>query len=202
MAVNLLGKFQTREFSYWKGLTRENHLGAIFAKAPQKATNLMVKLLAYQRGKTLDTLLNQFPSKEFESDEEYTWDVVASSRRNIPLVEARDENGEVVEDNGQMVGAGTAPFYLVFAEDWFADGEFLVGNLNEVYQFRVLGDARMEGTNAVYKVELAGGNTDGVPAERLLAGERFSIEAAFVESEMSRKVGDRLTYVTLQLIAA
>ena len=190
MAVNLLGKFQTREFSYWKGLTRENHLGSIFTKAPQKATNLMVKLLAYQRGKTLDTLLNQFPSKEFESDEEYTWDVVASSRRNIPLVEARDENGEVVEDNGQMVGAGTAPFYLVFAEDWFADGEFIVGNLNEVYQFRVLGDARMEGTNAVYKVELAGGNTDGVPAERLLAGERFSIEAAFVESEMSRKVGD------------
>lgn len=190
MAVNLLGKFQTREFSYWKGLTRENHLGSIFTKAPQKATNLMVKLLAYQRGKTLDTLLNQFPSKEFESDEEYTWDVVASSRRNIPLVEARDENGEVVEDNGQMVGAGTAPFYLVFAEDWFADGEFLVGNLNEIYQFRVLGDARMEGTNAVYKVELAGGNTDGVPAERLLAGERFSIEAAFVESEMSRKVGD------------
>ena len=190
MAVNLLGKFQTREFSYWKGLTRENHLGSIFAKAPQKATNLMVKLLAYQRGKTLDTLLNQFPSKEFESDEEYTWDVVASSRRNIPLVEARDENGEVVEDNGQMVGAGTAPFYLVFAEDWFADGEFLVGNLNEIYQFRVLGDARMEGSNAVYRVELAGGNTDGVPAERLLAGERFSIEAAFVESEMSRKVGD------------
>lgn len=80
--------------------------------------------------------------------------------------------------------------------------EFIVGNLNEVYQFRVLGDARMEGSNAVYKVELAGGNTDGVPAERLLAGERFSIEAAFVESEMSRKVGDRLTYVTLQLIAA
>ena len=68
--------------------------------------------------------------------------------------------------------------------------EFIVGNLNEVYQFRVLGDARMEGTNAVYKVELAGGNTDGVPAERLLAGERFSIEAAFVESELSRKVGD------------
>ncbi len=49
---------------------------------------------------------------------------------------------------------------------------------------------RMEGTNAVYKVELAGGNTAGVPAERLLAGERFSVEAAFVEKELSRKVGD------------
>lgn len=29
-----------------------------------------------------------------------------------------------------------------------------------------------------------------MPAERLLAGERFSIEAAFVEDTMSRKVGD------------
>ena len=123
--ANLLGKFQTREFTTWKGLTKDNHLGMIFGSAPQKATNLMVQLLAYQRGKTLDTLLNQFPTKEFESDDEYTWDVVGSSRRNIPLLEARDEDGIVVGSADYaktMVGAGTAPFYLVFAEDWFADG--------------------------------------------------------------------------------
>jgi hypothetical protein len=177
-------------FQHWKGLTKENHLGSIFQLAPQKATNLMVQLLAYYRGKTLDTFLNQFPTREFEDDNEYYWDVVGSSRRNIPLVEARDENGNVVTDSTGMVGVGTAPFYLVFPEDWFADGEFIVGNMNELYQFRILGDARMEGTNAVYRVELAGGNTDGVPAERLLAGERFSIEAAYVEKELSRKVGD------------
>ena len=47
-----------------------------------------------------------------------------------------------------------------------------------------------------------GGNTTGIPAERLLAGERFSIEYAPVESELSRGVGGRLSYVTLQLIAA
>ena len=185
-----LGKFQMVGFQHWKGLTKENHLGSAFLTAPQKATNLMVQLLAYQRGKTLDTFLNQFPVREFEDDSEYTWDVIGSSRRNIPLVEARDENGTPVEDDGSMVGVGTAPFYLVFAEDWFADGEYIVGNLNELYQFRILGDPRMEGTNAVYKVELAGGNTTGCPAERLLAGERFSVEAAFVEKELSRKVGD------------
>lgn len=83
----------------------------------------MVQLLAFQRGKTLDTLLNQFPTREFDSDDEYTWDVVGSSRRNIPLVEARDENGTpVTAQSTGMVGAGTMPFYLVFAEDWFADG--------------------------------------------------------------------------------
>ena len=185
-----LGKFQMTGFQHWKGLTKENHLGSIFQQSPQKATNLMVQLLAYQRGKTLDTFLNQFPVREFEDDSEYYWEVIGSSRRNIPLVEARDQDGVVVTAGSPNVGAGTAPFYLVFPEDWFADGEYIVGNLNELYQFRILGDARMEGTNATYKVELAGGNTDGCPAERLLAGERFSVEAAFVEKELSRKVGD------------
>lgn len=130
-------------------LTKDNHLGSIFQIAPQKATNLMVQLLAYYRGKTLDTFLNQFSVREFEDDNEYYWDVIGSSRRNIPLVEARDENGTPVEENTGMVGAGTAPFYLVFPEDWFADGEVIVGNLNQVYPIRILGDARMEGTNAV-----------------------------------------------------
>lgn len=190
MARNLLGKFQTMEFSSWKGLTKDNHLGAIFRAAPQKASNLMVRLLAQKRGRTLDTLLSQFPTKEFDTADEYTWDVIGSTRQNIPLIEARDENGSVVTASSGNVGAGTAPFYLVFGKDWFADGEYIVGNLNELYQFRILGDARMEGTNAVYRVELAGGNEDGVPAERLLAGELFSIEAAFVEAEMSREVGD------------
>ena len=109
----------------------------------------MVQLLAFHRGKTLDTLMNTFPIKEFDDDSEYTWEVIGSSRRNIPLIEARDENGNVVTANSGMIGAGTAPFYLVFPEDWFADGEYIVGNLNEVYQFRILGNARLEGSNAV-----------------------------------------------------
>lgn len=82
----------------------------------------MVQLLAYYRGKTLDTFLNQFPTREFEDDNEYYWDVIGSSRRNIPLLEARDENGTPITSDSRMVGVGTAPFYLVFPEDWFADG--------------------------------------------------------------------------------
>ena len=85
----------------------------------------MVQLLAYYRGKTLDTFLNQFPTREIEDDNEYYWDVIGSSRRNIPHVEARDENGTVVTDASGMVGVGTAPFYLVFPEDWFADGRLV-----------------------------------------------------------------------------
>ena len=125
-----LGKFQMLGFQHWKGLTSDNDFGSIFQQAPQKATNLMVQLLAFYRGKSLDTFLNSFPTREFEDDNEYYWDVIGSSRRNIPLVEARDEDGTVVAANAANVGVGTSPFYLVFPEDWFADGEVLWGNYN------------------------------------------------------------------------
>lgn len=118
--------------------------------------------------------------------------VIGSSRRNIPLVEARDENGNIVTSESGMIGANTAPFYLVFGEKWFAMGEVIVGNLNEVYPFRILEEPKEEGANYCYKVEVMAGNSNGVPAERLLAGERFSIEYAPVESELSRGVGGRL----------
>jgi hypothetical protein len=152
----------------------------------------MVQMLAANRGRTLDSLLSQFPTKSFPTSDEYEWDLTGSDRQNIELIEARDEDGNVVTATSGNIGAGTAPFYLVFGKDWFAKGEYIVGNLNEVYQFRIRREPRFEGTNAVYEVELAGGNEDGVPAERLLQGELFSIDAAFVEAEMSREVGDNL----------
>ena len=105
-------------------LTKENHLGQIFQLAPQKASNLMVQLLALHRGKTYETFLSKYPVKEFTDDTEYFWDVIGSSRRNIPLVEARTEDGTVITAASGMVGAGFAPFYLVFAEDWSKAGLF------------------------------------------------------------------------------
>lgn len=185
-----LGKFQSFNANNWKGTKTSNFLGSIFHSAPQKASEMMVELMAFRTGKTLESFLSKYPTKQFETDDEFYWDVVGSSRRNIPLIEARDEDGVVVTATSDNIGANVAPFYLVFGEDWFADGEYIVGNLNEIYQFRILGNAKMEGSNAVYKVELAGGNLDGVPAERLLVGEKFSVESAFVEAELSRKVGD------------
>ena len=144
-----LGKFQKQTFSHWKGLTKNNFLGSIFQMQPQKATSLMVQLLAWYRGKTLDTFLSQFPTKTFDSDDEYTWDIIGSAMRNIPLVEARDADGKIVEADADNVGVNGEPFYLVFAEDWFADGEVVVGELNEVYPIRILAEGRNEGTNTV-----------------------------------------------------
>lgn len=184
-----LGKFQSLEFDSWGKTTKLNHLGGIFLRAPQQATNLMVQLLAYHKGKTLDTFLSQFPTKEFESDEEYTWPVIGSMVKNLPLVEARTLNGTVVASGDANVGVNGEPFYVVFDEDLFADGAIIVGELNEIYQLRILGDGYREGTNIRYKVQLFG-NVNGMPADQLLPGKRFSKEYAPVEKEFSRKVDD------------
>ena len=93
-------------------------------------------------------------------------------------------NGILYTTHDEALAAITA------MKDSLADGEVIVGNLNEVYPIRVLGEGRNEGTNTVYKVELMGGIVSGIPAERLLAGERFSVEYAPVERELSRQVGD------------
>lgn len=181
--MSKLNKFQMVGFAHWQGLTKNNHLGAAFRLAPQKATNMMIQLQAYHRGKSLETMLAQFPTKEFDTADEYSWDVIASPRRNIPLVEIRTSNEDAVGLNGEK-------FEMVFADDWFGVDEIIEGPLNELYQIRVLEVARMEGTNAVYKCELWGNaQATGLPASYKNAGTLFSVGAAMVEGELSRKAG-------------
>lgn len=186
-----IGKFTMQHFTAWAPqITKKTHINSIFGTQTQKVNNMWVQLMAFEQGKTLDTMLNSLPVKEFDNGEEYIWNVVGSTDRVIPLVECRDENGVVVDSSHTAnVGAGTQPFYLVFDEHWFFDGETIEGNLGNRYPLRILGDAREEGTRYVYKVETMGGITDGVPAERLMPGEQFSYGAAFVERGLSRKVG-------------
>ena len=185
----LLSKFQMVQFQSWKGLSKANHLGSIFQSAPQKATNLMVQLLAFHRGKSLETFLSKFPVKEFDTDDEFTWDVIGSSRRNIPLLEARDITGNTNPESGYF-GAGFETFYLVFQEDWFSKGEVIFGPYNETYPIRVIDDPKFEGTNVVYTCEVYGTNANGIPVDTLKTGDRFSVAFAPVERSFSRTVGD------------
>lgn len=152
-----LNKFQTVGFQGWAPtISKLNHIysNPVFRQEPQKVSNLMVELFATKRGASLDSLLSKLTVKEFENDDRYYWDVVGSVRRNIPLLEARTLAGDKVNPQ-DTVGSGTEPFYLVFGEDWFFDGEVIFGNLNQVYPIRILGDAKLEGTKAVYKCELS-----------------------------------------------
>lgn len=177
----------------WKGtVTKDNHLYGLFRTNPQMASDVMTVLMSSMHLPTLDTYLSkEVPVREYEDDSELFWDVVASSRRNIPLVEARTMGGVPVTAGSGNIGQNFEPFYLVFPTDWFALGEVLWGELNEVYPMIVKEEGRQEGTNTVYLVEMFGADgAKGIPAEQLLAGRKFSWAYAPVEENFSRKVGD------------
>ena len=144
-----LQKFQTVGFTGWASeVTKANHIDTLYHKSPQLANQFMIQLAARNFGKALEAFLTKFPTKEFESDDEYYWEVIGSARRNIPLIEARYFDGTKVED-GANAGVNGEPFYLVFGEQWFFNGEEIFGNLNEVYPMLIKGTPRMEGSNYV-----------------------------------------------------
>ncbi len=66
-----LGKWQMREFTSWKGLTKLNHLSAIYGDKPQLATATMIRLMEHNYGKSLEHYLSRFPTKYFEEDSEF-----------------------------------------------------------------------------------------------------------------------------------
>lgn len=171
----------------WKGLTKSNHLLQVFRDGPQQS-KIFGKLLSAER-LSFDSILDQYPTLEFDDDIEYTWKLATKTRKNIPLVEARDEDGTVVTASTVTVGAGGARFTLVFGQDWFGRGMRIVGNYNEKYPIRIVSEPRYEGTNTCYECELMG-VPKGIPGKRLLAGERFSIEFYPVSAELSRRVGE------------
>lgn len=119
-----LQRFQTLAFQGWaKDIDKRNNLGRYLQLAPQQASPVLIELLANNYGKNLDIFLSQFAVKEFETDQDYTWNVIGSTRRNIPLKYAIKEDGNTVTAASGMIGADKALFELVFDEEWFFDGE-------------------------------------------------------------------------------
>ncbi len=187
-----ISALQMTDATSWKGLTTENHLGAIWNAAPQKANNMITKIQQNYFGNDIDSILNRFPTKEFDDDTDYTWDLESQLIDNLPLVEARIDGVAVTA--ASQAGLGFTEFELVFAKDWFSATEKIVGELNEVYPIRIKEDPRTEGTNVVYTCELMTGSaTDFVPFEEISGGQLFSREYAPVERTMSEK-GRKLQY--------
>jgi hypothetical protein len=181
-----IGKFVMTKGKSWSGLTLKNHIGAIFGSKPQMVSPLTTVLLQNSGMKNLDTTLSMFPEKVLQSSDDFSWKVVGSEERNIPLVEARYA-GAVVDSNDTGIGASRNIIELVFSEKYFTKVQTIVGNNPDVYQFRLLGDGTEEGGNYVYEAEVFGGEEtlDGVPGTELVAGVRFSVEGAPVEDELS-----------------
>lgn len=186
---------QLTDAKSWSGLTTKNHLGAIHQTKPQLASKMITRMLSQYYGATLEAQLSEIPSLNLDTDDDYTWKLIGSSERNIPLVEARFQGATVVlSDYG--VGAAGTEFELVFAERYFSDVNVIVGERNEIYPIRVLDDPSPEGNNWVYRCEMWGqAKVDGIPGEELVGGKKFSKEFSPVEDTLSIKGGE-ITYTS------
>lgn len=192
-----LGEVQIKKFTtFAPEIATRKHFSEFYCACPKEMEKVVTTLWEAKYGVSWEKALANRPVRYFENDDYFIWELVSRATSNNPLVEARDENGVTItadslEDAGVngMVGSHGMPFTLVFDKQCFFDGETIVGNLNELYQMVVLGKGRTEGTKVAYEVQLSGGNISGIPAERLLRGERFSHEANYVESDLSRQVG-------------
>jgi hypothetical protein len=181
-----LSPLQMTDATTWKGLTTENHLGAIWQQAPQKVSDMIMNVQQNYFGNNIDSVLAQFPTLEFEDDRDFTWDLQSQGLDNIELVEARIDGTAVTA--ADQTGRNFTTFELVFPKNWFSDTERIVGELNEIYPILIVAEPVQEGVNFVYTCRMDSGDPNMfMPFEELAAGKRFSGEFSPVERTMSRK---------------
>jgi hypothetical protein len=178
-----LSSLQMTDATSWKGLTTENHLGAIWQEMPQKASDYISTIQQKYFGNDIEGFLDRYETKEFENDTDYTWELMSKGVDNIALVEARVDGTAVTA--ASEAGKNFTEFELVFGKDWFSVTEKIVGEKNEKYPIRIKSQYS-EGTNTVYVCELLSGDPLlFVPYEELVAGKLFSREYAPVSRTMS-----------------
>jgi hypothetical protein len=184
-----LGKFQVTDAKAFAGMINpENTIGALWKLAPNKINDAMVKMLAIHRGKSLEDMLSRFETKNVENDNEFYWELIGSSNRNVKLAEAIYRGATVVSGDNNIGEAGSL-FELRFDEQWFGKGEIIVGEKNEVYAIRIVDEGQPAGLGWVYTCEMANGSRDGMPGSELVSGKAFNHEFAAVGKGLSREVG-------------
>lgn len=177
------------EGANWTGLTTENHLGRLYLEKPQKASMLATKIYNTNFGMDLDSYLSQFPTKKFDTDADFTWELIGSAKKNVKLVEARIDGTPITSTD--TPGKYNQEFELVFDEKHFTDVNVIVGHKNEVYPLQILDEPEAEGSRWVYRVRLLSGDDSAfMPYEELVQGTRFSREYSVVEHSMSIKGGE------------
>lgn len=185
-----ISPLQMTDASNWSGITSATHFHKLYMESPQKASKLMTRIHNTNFGLDLDSYLDRFEPLVLDKDTDFTWDLIGTTRRNVPLVEARlTQSGNAVSA-GDRPGLGASRFYMVFPERWFTDVHIIVGHKNEQYQLQVKSDPIAEGTNWLYEVELLTGSAQAfVPIEELEAGTRWSRDWSAVEMHLSKKGG-------------
>lgn len=96
----------------------------------------------------------------------------------VILVEARTEDGRIIDPEYRECIAPGKLFYLVFDENYFFDGEFL--RSEEDIVVRLFSDGKPENNKFIYKAE----STKCIPFSSLKKGTKFDLMAHFIEVDL------------------
>ena len=175
------------------GITQMKSLAELGLQMPQKLDKMVTRLWTANFGPAFSNLIDKYATvMTFDNAQDYTWKVMGATYQNIPVIEVRDSAGVPINSSytKSMVGANGEMISFVFEKNYFGDGTLILGQHNEHYPFRVIGDGFAEGSNWVVNAVLMGNAYNGCPKEDLYSGMRFSRGYAPVEDEMSRRVGN------------
>ena len=187
MRISPLQMYENDDVS---GLVTKAHLGYQFGIEPQAASKVATMIHQANFGTTVSSYLDRFDALYLDSDDDFTWDIITSGKKNIPLVKASlTANGSAIGASDKT-GKNFSEFYLTFGEKWFTDVNQIVGERNELYPMLILDEPRMVGANWEYRCRLNVGDLNiSIPYEELQAGKRFSKDFSPVEDTLSKKGG-------------
>ena len=184
-----ISPFQLYESEDITGLVTKSHLGYRFGIEPQQASKVATMIHQANLGATVNAYLNQFPTKTFGTDDDFTWDITTNGKKNVPLAKAEAVLGTTVTATTKA-GLNYSEFYLYFYEAYFTDVNVIVGERNEVYPIQILDDPSNVGGLWRYRCRLLTGDPAlFIPYDELVAGKRFSKDFSPVEKELSVKGG-------------
>lgn len=183
-------KLQVNESKDFTGLITKDSLTAMGQSNPSmvsKTTTMLYK--ANHLVGTSDYLESIGNVVEVERNEDgwVYWKLQGSGTKLCPLSRATDISGNEFTA-ASKAGIGKSAFYMYFTDKIFTDVHLIVGEKGSKYQLLIQDDPIEYGTEYRYTVKLAGGSLNHyMPYEELVAGKMFSIDAAPVESTMSKK---------------
>lgn len=162
-------------------------LSAMANLAPNALRKQLIMTNAVHSGRTMEAQLEAIPTKYVDNLNDTYFDIVDLSRRNIQLEKATDLNGNIIKKTDVGIGKNGSLFWLYFPENYFFEGEVIVGEKNELYPIRI---KKVEGANTLtrYLCETFG-RPHGIPGVELQLGKKFSKEYAPVERGLSKEVG-------------
>lgn len=122
-----LQKYAAKDFN---GLVTQNHLQMLYMQEPELISPYIQDIYTNIVGGGYVTFLNRFPIEYIKNENEwFEWQLHGGYRKNLPLLDVEDSQGNKLSDGSltDVIGTATEEFYLIFPEDLFEINSVLRG---------------------------------------------------------------------------